>query len=41
MTEKEREIALEEREEALQREPMRAFDLTEEEIKELRKQGRI
>lgn len=41
MTEKEREAAQKEREEALINEPIKAFDLTEEEIEQLKKEGRI
>lgn len=35
------EKALKEREETLRKEPMKAFPLTEEEIKKLKKEGRI
>lgn len=38
---KEYQKALEEREEALQNEPMKAFELTEEEIEQLKREGRI
>lgn len=41
MTDQEREEAQKEREEALLNENLKAFYLSEEEIEELRKQGRI
>ena len=41
MTEQEREKLQQEREEILIKEPLKAFDLSEEEIEELKKQGRI
>ena len=41
MTEEERKQAQKEREVALQNEPMKAFDLTDEEIEQLKKEGRI
>lgn len=41
MSEAEYRKALEEREKALREEPMRAFPLTDEEIRKLKKEGRI
>lgn len=41
MTDQEREKAQKEREEALRTEPIKAFDLSEAELEELKKQGRI
>lgn len=41
MTDKEREEGLKERERIMAEEKLKAFPLTEEEIEELKKQGRI
>ena len=41
MTENEYQIALEEREKVLREEPVKAFKLTDEEIEQLKKEGRI
>ena len=41
MTDEEYKKALEEREKSWREEPMKAFALSEEEIEELKKQGRI
>lgn len=41
MTEKEYQRASEERERLLRNEPIKAFELTEEEVEQLKKEGRI
>lgn len=41
MTSKEYKAALEDREKAWREEPIKAFPLTEEQIKQLKKEGRI